>query len=384
MGDARWFATCARGIEPVLAGELAALGAARVTAVRAGCQFDGSPALAWRACLELRTASRVLQPIAAFAAPDAAALYDGARAVPWEEHLGGPERTFAVHAAAHDSAIAHTHFAALKTKDAVADRLRERWGARPDVDARDPDVAIFLRLDRDEATLSLDLCGESLHRRGYRPPGPEAPLKETLAAACVALTGWSGDVPLVDPMCGSGTLLLEGALAAARVAPGLLRLRAGGRFGLQRWPGHDTAAFEAIVAEARARVRPITAAIEGSDRDDRALALARRGEELAGPPVTGALRWTVRALEDAAPPAGAPPGVLLVNPPYGERLGRAEDLGPLYATLGDVLKRRFTGWTAHVLAGAPALAKQIGLRPARRVPLWNGAIECRLLRFDLY
>ncbi|HEV8322804.1 MAG TPA: THUMP domain-containing protein [Myxococcota bacterium] len=393
-----WFATCARGIEEVLADELRALGASDLTVERAGCRFSGPVALAWRACLWLRTASRVLRPIADFDASDAEALYAGAREVPWEEHLGTDARhTFAVSCAGRGSPIAHTHFAALKVKDAIADRLRARYGRRPDVDARDPDVAVFLRLHRTRATLHLDLAGESLHRRGYRPPGAEAPLKETLAAACVALSGWDGRAPLLDPMCGTGTLVLEAALRAAGVAPGLRRAEAG-RFGFQRWPGYEAAAFAPLLQEARAAVRALGASagaghaatapwpwIEGSDHDARALAQARAGAAAAGPAIT--VRWTERALDDVAPPPageGAGPGVLLTNPPYGARQGDTESLRPLYRRLGDVLKQRFAGWTAFVLTGNVALAKEVGLRPSRRIPLFNGALECRLLRFDLY
>jgi len=308
-------------------------------------------------------------------------LYDGVAAVDWQQHVA-PNRTIAVDASVSQSAIDHSHYAALKTKDAIVDRLRARRGTRPDVDVERPDVRINLYLNRDAATLSLDLSGSAAHRRGYRDTRAAAPLKESLAAAILLLADWPARAaarqPLVDPMCGSGTLLLEAALIAGDIAPGLRREHVG----CVGWAGHDAALWARLRAEAEERAHVAArrrAAIAGSDSDARALRAAETSAQRAG--VHGRVRFTHQRLADCTPPASA--GVVVTNPPYGVRLGDAAQLGALYAQLGDVLRHRFLGWTAFVLTGSSALAKRIGLRSARRVPLWNGAIECRLLEIQI-
>lgn len=371
----------------MLADELRAFGAADVVEHRAGVGFRGALEVAYRACLWSRVASRVLLPLATFPAPSPAELYAGVRAIRWRDHLS-PRGTLAVDCATGNAALSHSHYAALKTKDAIVDQFREATGERPSVDVRRPDVRVNVYLTAAEATVSLDLSGESLHRRAYREARGAAPLKETVAAAVLLLADWPrrarSGAPLVDPMCGAGTLPIEAALMAADIAPG----RARSHFGFLRWRGHDPGLWTRLCAEADARavrdpkrVPPI----HGYDADGRVVRAALANVEHAG--VRGLVHIEKRELDACAPIAprrgGESAGLLVVNPPYGQRLGDAAGLGELYARLGDLLRRRFLGWTGYVLTGNPALGRRIGLRPARRHVLYNGAIECRLLELPI-
>lgn len=372
--------TCAAGTETVLEEELRTLGVQPEGGAPGARSFEGSLEDAYRVALWSRIASRVLVVLARFEATDAEELYETVRAFPWEEHLG-PEETLRVECvAARERRGDHTRFLALKTKDAVVDRLRDVLGARPDIDRESPDVSLRLRWGA-PCTLSLDLRGP-LHRRGVRPAGAPAPLRENLAAALLALTGWDPAEPLVDPMCGSGTFLVEAAWRARDVAPGLHGPPLGG------WRGHEPERWRALLQEAEERRaaaadRPLR--LYGFDADPRAVRAARQALEAAGVAVP------VRRAElrDLQPPT-AGPGHLLVNPPYGQRLGprgqAAEgargELVVLYGRLGDVLKERFDGWTAHVLA-PPELTRSVGLRPARRHVVFNGPLECRWASFPV-
>jgi putative N6-adenine-specific DNA methylase len=285
--------------------------------------------------------------------------------------------TLAVDCSLRDSAMTHSGFVALKTKDAVVDHIRDRCGIRPDVNSRDPDLRINVHLVKNRCTVSLDSSGTPLDRRGYRLERTEAPLRETLAAAMVALSGWDGSVPLADPMCGSGTIVIEAALRAARRAPGLLRTG----FGFQRWPEFNAALWRELIAEARGMALPaIPAALVGSDRLTPALAIARQNARQAG--VEGLIHWERREFSDFTPPPG--PGTLILNPPYGQRLGEEEELKPLYRLIGDIMKQRCTGYTAYLLTGSQELSKCVGLRASRRFVLFNGPIECRMLKYELY
>jgi putative N6-adenine-specific DNA methylase len=371
-----FFATTAKGVEEVLADELRALGIEVVAAEAGGVRFTGGMAACYRANLWLRTASRVLMPLADFPCAAPQALYDGVRTIPWGDFLT-PEMTLAVDCNLRDSAMTHSGFVALKTKDAVVDQIRDRCGRRPNVDTRDPDLRINIHLVKNRCTVSLDTSGAPLDRRGYRLERTEAPLRETLAAALVKLSGWDGTVPLADPMCGSGTLPVEAALAAARRAPGLLRPG----FGFQRWPGLDAQLWQRLTAEARETALPsLPAPVVGCDRSARALDVARENAGRAG--VEAMVTLAQRELDAFVPPPG--PGTLLINPPYGRRLGEEEELKPLYRQIGDVMKQRCTGYTAWLLTGSSVLAKCVGLKASRRIVLFNGPIECRLLKYELY
>jgi 23S rRNA (guanine2445-N2)-methyltransferase / 23S rRNA (guanine2069-N7)-methyltransferase len=372
----RFFATASRGTEEVLAQELRELGASPVEPARGGVAFGASLEHAYRACLWSRVASRVLEPLATFEAPDAAGLYAGVHAIDWIEHLG-PERTLAVDVAGGpDAPAGPSHFVALKTKDAIVDRIRSAVGARPSVDKTNPDVRVNVHLRGERVTVSLDLAGASLHRRGVARLGAAAPLKENLAAAILRIAGWpAADRPLFDPLCGSATLLIEAAWMALDVAPGLERDRLGAA-GLR---GYDARLWNRLLEEARdrrAKARDRGVQIAGSDASVTTIRAARKNLQHAG--LVDRVRVETRDLVDVTPPWDEP-GIVVTNPPYGERLGAADELGPLYERLGDVLKRRFPGWTAWILSGNRALDKRVGLRVARRTVLHNGPIECRLL-----
>jgi putative N6-adenine-specific DNA methylase len=377
MSQQQFFATTAKGVEEVLAAELVRLGVNDVVAEGGGVRFSGGMEAAYRANLWLRTASRVLMPLAEFACETPEDLYQGARTIPWNDYLT-PAMTLAVDCNLRDSALTHSGFVALKTKDAIVDELRDRCGSRPNVDTKDPDLRVNVRLFRNRCTVSLDCSGAPLDRRGYRLDRHEAPLKENLAAALVELSGWDGSVPFLDPMCGTGTIAIEAALKALRVPPGLLR-PAG--FGFQRWPGFDKGLWARLVEEARqGMLTALPAPISGSDISHSAVAMAHENARRAG---VGALITLGRGeIGELAPPPG--PGVLIFNPPYGKRLGEEEALKPLYKEIGDVMKKRCKGYTAYLFTGNLELAKSVGLKASRRIVLYNGPIECRLLKYEMY
>jgi putative N6-adenine-specific DNA methylase len=372
--DGRFFATCGRGIEPILADELRALGAAGVEPGRGGVGFRGDQALLYRANLWLRTAVRVLRPIleADVASPDE--LYDAVRSVDWSRFMT-PDHTLAVDCNVRDSKITHSKYAALRVKDAICDQFVERVGRRPSVDVDEPMVGLNLHVYRDHAVLSLESSGESLHKRGYRPILTRAPLNEALAAALVLKTGWTGTVPFADPLCGSGTLAIEAAWLALRRPPGLTRRR----FGFQGWMDYDVRLWTDLRDEARRGVlKALPAPILGSDIRGDAVAFSIDNARAAG--IGHLLRFEKRDVRDFRPLDG-PPGVILCNPPYGERLGEEKNLFGLYKLLGEVFAERCKRWTAYVFTGNPRLARAIGLKPDEEIPLFNGKIPCRLLKF---
>lgn len=402
------------GIEAVTAAELLRIGAENVRPVIGGVHFSCGLNVLYRAHLWLRTASRVLRPLREFAATTPEMLYSQTRRVHWEEFLD-PSKTFAVHAtiagrpARSDSpsgerrsqprpgprgrgtraagdrgresgaaqGITHSQYAALKVKDAIVDRLRREQGARPNVDREHPDLGVHAHFSAGRCTLSLDASGNSLHERGYRVQGAAAPLKETLAAAIVELTGWDRQTPLIDPMCGSGTIVIEAAMQALRVAPGLLR----SSFAFERWPDFDAALWAAEQQAARAeRLSVAPSLLQGSDRDPKTLEAAIANATRAG--VAQAIRFVCQPAEEAAAPPGGP-GLIVVNPPYGNRLGDEAELKLLYRRLGEAWKQNFRGWTAFVLAGNLPLAREFQLDATQKIKLYNGPLECRLLKFDL-
>jgi putative N6-adenine-specific DNA methylase len=368
------FATCARGLEPVLADELRALDASEVEPGRGGVHFNGDQVLLYRANLWLRTAVRVLRPILEVAVASPEELYDAVRTVDWSQYLT-PEHTLAVDCNVRDSAITHSKYAALKVKDAICDQFVERVGRRPSVDVSEPMVGLNLHVYRDEAVLSLDSSGESLHKRGYRPVQTKAPLNEALAAGLIYLAGWRRDAPFVDPMCGSGTLPIEATWMALGRPPGLTRRR----FGFQGWMDFDIALWAELRDAARRGVRKqLEAPVLGYDVRQDAVAFARGNARAAG--VGHLIRFERKDLADFRPPTG-PPGTLLCNPPYGERIGEERELEPLYRLLGEVLRERCRGWRDFVFTGNRKLARHIGLEPAGRTPLYNGRIPCQLLEF---
>jgi 23S rRNA (guanine2445-N2)-methyltransferase / 23S rRNA (guanine2069-N7)-methyltransferase len=381
MTHANYFATAPKHLESLLAEELRELGLDGVRETRGGACFSGPLEDAYRACLWSRVANRVLLSLTSVPAADADALYTGVREVPWEDHLPAAG-TFAVRLDGTSPGVGHSRFGALRVKDAVVDRFRERLGGRPGVDTERPDVRIHVHLRGGQASIALDLSGSSLHLRGYRRLGSAAPLKENLAAAILLRAGWPGlaaeGAALLDPLCGSGTLCIEGAMIAADIAPGLLRTH----WGLIGWLGHDADRWSRLLDEARQRraagVQRL-GSIRGYDRDPSAIRSALDNLSRAG--LTGRVHFERRELRDCTPARHGETGLLVVNPPYGERLGRDADLAGLYALLGDVLRERFRGWRAAVFTGSPELGKSMGLRSCRHHVLYNGPIECRLLHF---
>ena len=419
----RLFATAPKGMEGLLADELRELGAGGVAETRAGVAFEGALELAYRVCLWSRVANRVLLPLTMFAVADPDDLYAGALAVDWSAHLS-VQGTLAVDVtlAGGQKELRHSRYAAQRVKDAIVDQFRERTGVRPSVDTLFPDLRVNVHTQRGEATVSIDLSGESLHRRGYRREGTqvEAPLKENLAAAILLRAGWPAIAAaggrLVDPLCGSGTLPIEAALMAADIAPGLARAQMeGAGFGFERWLQHDAALWERLVTEARerrdaglTRLRAAARAgaggaqawpIIGYDHDRRAVALARASVARAGldrvvrierqelaelaPPTLSATSATPAPLNSSAPlHLVAPLGLVVTNPPYGERLGdTASEIVTLYSELGDRLRAGFTGWRAAVLVGDRELGHLLGLRAGKLNTLYNGALKVTLLQF---
>ncbi len=379
------FAPAPKGLEPLLAEELSALGAHNVSETRAGVAFSGDLKLAYRVCLWSRLASRVLLTVARFVAATPEELYAQALLQPWEEHLAA-DGTLAVSCQAVRSQINHSRYAALKVKDAVVDRFRERCGGRPSIDVERPDVRVNLHLDKDQATLSIDLSGESLHRRGYRSEGVLAPLKENLAAAILLRADWpqiaAAGGSLFDPVCGSGTLLIEGALIAADIAPGLQRPY----FGFDGWAGHQPELWRELLQEARERRKAGLARlplIAGRDLDSKAIRAAHLNADRAG--LGGLLHFATADLAELRPPENMQerPGLLIANPPYGERLGERDELVHLYGRLGENLRRHFVGWKAAIFTGNPDLAKELAIRARRKHSLYNGALPCQLLHFDI-
>jgi putative N6-adenine-specific DNA methylase len=339
-------------------------------------QFQGDKALVYRANLWLRTPIRILVPVLEREVTSPEELYDAVRQIDWSDYLT-PDHTLVVDCNVRDSRITHSHYAALKTKDAICDQFVERVGRRPNVDTESPMVGLNLHIYKNLAILSLDSSGESLHKRGYRPVLTKAPLNEALAAALILHTGWKGDVPILDPMCGSGTLPIEAAWLALRRPPGLTRRR----FGFQGWLDYDVRLWTRLRDEARRQVgKRLAISIAGSDIRRDAITFAEGNARSAG--VGHLLSFALRDVADVRPPDG-PPGILMCNPPYGERIGEEKELRGLYRTLGAVLGDYFRGWKAFVFSGNGALARQIGLPVAQRWPLFNGKIRCELLRYDL-
>jgi 23S rRNA (guanine2445-N2)-methyltransferase / 23S rRNA (guanine2069-N7)-methyltransferase len=379
-----YFATCPKGMEYLLRDELVALGAADVREALAGVHFSGTLETAYRACLWSRLASRILLPLAEFDAATDDALYAGVQTIDWSTHLAA-HATLAVDAGTALSKLTHSQYIGQRVKDAVVDQFRQRDGNRPGVDTDEPDLRINLRLRRDRATVSLDLAGTPLHRRGWREEQGAAPLKENLAAAMLLRARWpemyAQGGALLDPMCGSGTLLIEGALMAADVAPGLKREY----FGFLGWQQHDIALWRGLLDEANQRaengLRALRSCFFGSDADARIVQTAKRNAQEAG--VAGFFTLDKHDAAHVAPPPGYSTGLIITNPPYGERLGEREQMPLLYRALGKALRTRFTGWRAAVLAGDAELGKAMRLHAEKRYTLYNGALETVLLLLDL-
>ncbi len=371
----QFFATCPRGLEALLAEDLAAAGAVSARAVPGGVAFAGAWEVCYRANLESRIATRVLWRVAhgAYASEDD--VYRLAFGADWPK-LFDVASTLRVYVTAQRSPLKSLEFVTLRVKDAVCDRFRDAAGRRPSVDTRSPDVRVHLFLTDREATIYLDTSGEPLYLRGHKIAKVEAPLKENLAAGILRLAGWKPGVPLLDPMCGSGTFLIEAAQMSLADAPGLGRDP--GEFGFERLANFDAALWRRLRAEAaQRRLEAKQLPLWGSDSAADAVARARQNLAYAG--LDGLVTVERADLLEREPPA--PEGILVANPPYGERLGSSEALAAFYPKLGDALKKRFPGWRCYFLSADAQLPKLIGLKPSKKTPLFNGPLECRLYEF---
>lgn len=366
-------ATTFPGLESVCAQELRALGLEVSRVSRSAVTFGGGRRGLYLAALHCRTALRILRPIARFDAQSPDELYQRVKRLRWERWMS-VEQTFAVDAVLSSQHFRHSHYVALKTKDAIVDRFRERCGRRPDVDTKAPQIRARVHLDDRTAQLYLDAAGNSLHRRGYRRKAGEAPLNETVAAALALIAGAKEDQPLVDPFCGSGTILIEAALIARGIAPGLLRKE----HALQQWPDFDRELWEDLTAAAESSRRVAQAPLVGGDSDPRVLEFARSNAEAAG--VADSITLVQCDARQFEPPPG--PGTVVTNPPYGLRLPDPS-LGDLYREFGDHLKQAFGGYTAWLLTGDLQLLKAVGLRSSQRVAVFNGNLDCRFARYEI-
>ena len=370
----RFFATCPRGLELILAGELRLLGAEKVHAVGGGVQFGGDFFLCYLVNLESRIASRVLWQVSTDRYRDEGDIYRGAYALPWIDWFDAA-RTIRVDVSATKSPLTSLNFVTLKVKDAVCDKIRRLTGRRPSVDTRQPDISIQGHLTDRDFSLYLDTTGEPLFKRGKRMAAGEAPLRENLAAGILRLAGWEPGMPLLDPMCGSGTILLEAALIALEIAPGL-----GRHFAFDKFRNFDGRRWRELLQRSQARQRPKTPlAIYGSDLSGDALKAARANLAACGLENLVSLKQA-NVLEIAAP---ANEGIIVTNPPYGVRLGEQRELAEFYPKLGDALKKNFAGWRAYILSADMRLPKLIRLAASKRTPLFNGALECRLFEYKV-
>ena len=379
------FLTCPKGIEQLLEDELKQLGLTETKQTIAGVQCQGELADAYRICLWSRLANRVLMPLLETEAETAEDLYQAVQQIDWLEHMRS-QGTLLIDFTGRTQGINNTHFGALKVKDAIVDQIRDKTGARPSIDKVAPDLRINVRMHRGKLTVALDLSGDSLHRRSYRLKAGEAPMKENLAAAVLIRSGWPEKFKdtglMLDPMCGSGTLLIEAAMMAADIAPGLQRKR----FGFSRWNGHQRQLWDDLIAEAQSRkakgILDLNIQLFGRDQDSKVLRSARQNAERAG--VLEYIDFEtcrIEELDRSKLPAGE--GVMITNPPYGERLGETQQLMFLYRHLGDKLKEQFAGWTAVIFTSNPDLCKVTGLRAEKQYKLFNGALESRLFVYPI-
>jgi len=378
----RYFVTAARGVEILTAKELTALGSTKTEVVPGGVYFEGNQETLYLAHIWLRTGNRIMLPLRSFPTRDPEMLYDGIAKFRWETFLK-EGKTFAIDctiSGRKTPSLSHSHYAKLKVKDAIVDRMRAKTGERPNIDIEDPDISIIIYIRDGVCTLTMDATGFSLHERGYRERGVQAPLKETLAAALVDFTEWDGTKPFLDPMCGSGTLSIEAALKFCHVAPGLNHRK----FAFMHWPDFNETLWKRLVTEAQDKERPLPSnLVSGYERSGVNIRTSKRNAEHAGIE-PGAIHFERMDFLDFELVLPEKPGILLVNPPYGERLGQNEDLPALYKQMGDIFKQKMKGWTAYVFTGNRELAKHIGLKASRRIELFNGPIDCRLLKYELY
>lgn len=361
------------GLEPILAKELTELGANNVEIGRRMVSFTGSKELMYRANFQLHTAIRILKPIKHFNATTADEVYDAVKSVDWNDYLD-VKKTFAVDSVVFSEEFRHSKFVAYKVKDAIADQFRESTGMRPNVSIANPDIRLHIHIAEDKCTLSLDSSGESLHRRGYRQETMEAPINEVLAAGMILMTGWKGETDFIDPMCGSGTLLIEAALIAMNMAPGIFRKE----YAFEKWPDFDKNLFDEIYND-ESHEREFNHHIYGYDIDMKAVNTARINVKAAG--LTKYVTVEQKDFKDFTQPAEK--AIIVTNPPYGERIS-TPNLLDTYKMIGERLKREFQGNEAWILSYREECFEQIGLRPSLKVPVFNGSLECEFRKYQMF
>ena len=361
------------GLEPVLAKELTELGANNVQIGRRMVSFTGGKELMYRANFQLRTAIRVLKPIRHFKAGTADEVYDEVKKIDWSQYLGN-ETTFAVDSVVFSEEFRHSKFVSYKVKDAIVDQFREKTGKRPNISVANPDIRLNMHVAEDRCTLSLDSSGESLHRRGYRQESVEAPLNEVLAAGMILMTGWRGETDFIDPMCGSGTLLVEAALIARNMAPGLFRKE----YAFEKWADFDSELFDSIYND-DSQEREFKHHVYGYDIDMKAVNTARLNVKAAG--LTADVTVEQADFKDFTQPQEK--SIIVTNPPYGERISTPDLLGT-YKMIGERLKHQFLGNDAWILSYREECFEQIGLRPSIKIPLYNGSLECEFRKYQTF
>jgi len=362
------------GLEETLAAELTALGAQDVKVITRAVSFSGDNRLLYEANLWCRTALRILKPLYAFPAATNDQLYQNIFNYPWED-IFTVDNTIAIDSVVNDSSFTHSHFVSQKVKDAIADRFRSKTGTRPSVNIENPDIRINIHIYRDVCDVSLDSSGESLHKRGYRVAGGLAPLSEVLAAGLVLLSGWDKQKNFIDPMCGSGTILIEAALIALNIAPGSFKKS----FAFMNWKDYDASLWQQIKISALEKHKESNVYITGSDIEARVIRSARGNIIEAG--LQKVIGLQVSPFADFKPPDGG--GVMVMNPPYGERLEQ-EDIVAFYKSIGDSLKKNYAGYDAWIISSDLNAMKFIGLKPTRKIPVFNGPLECRFMKFSVY
>ncbi|MCE2741459.1 MAG: THUMP domain-containing protein [Sphingobacteriales bacterium] len=362
------------GLEEVLATELRNIGATDVEVHNRAVSFTGDLRIMYKANLWLRTALKVLLPIEKFRAKNETQLYDGIKKIKWDDYLD-KEGRFVIRTSLKSDFFNHSQYVSLKSKDAIADQFRDKYGIRPSVDLTHPDLSIDIHINKDEVTVSLDSSAESLHRRGYRTDSTLAPINEVTAAGMILLTGWNGEGNYVDPMCGSGTLLIEAAMIAKNMPPNLNRAQ----FGFERWKNYDPALFAQVREEAVAAIRESKASIFGSDKTFKAIEISRENITRAG--LDEDIKVSNKRFEEVKGPEGG--GIMIINPPYGERLP-IEEIGAFYKMMGDQMKKEFNGYDVWVISSNIPALKMTGLAPSKKIMLYNGALECRFHKFEIY
>jgi len=362
------------GLEEVLAAELKALGANDVELLKRAVSFTGDKALMYKANQWVRTALRILKPLKSFTLVNEDDLYTELKQIPWEDYMD-VHKTLAMDAVVNDSLFTHSHFVALRAKDAVVDYFRDKFGRRPSVNTENPDLRINIHLQNNICDISLDSSGTSLHKRGYRQIVGEAPMSEVLAAGLILLSGWDKQSNFLDPMCGSGTLLIEAALIANNIPPSTYRED----FGFMKWKDFDAELWKDLKNEAFDLQTEFDYKIIGSDISERNLSAAVRNVRSAH--LHKDIELSVGSFENIVPPEGT--GMLITNPPYGERI-QVRDIIQLYRQIGDTLKQKFAGWQTWVISGDLLAIKHIGLKPTKRITVFNGQLECKFNKFEIY